>query len=129
MADNSSPKIYLLPNLMTAGNLFCGFAAVLRIYDGAREIDFLAAASDFHAAIWFILAACIFDLLAGRLARLGGHDTHSGRAFDSRADTAPFVLAPAPPVVLSSSRAPLCVAPCRCCCSRLPPSRRCRARR
>ena len=75
MSDARSPKIYLLPNLMTAGNLFCGFAAVLRIYDGAQETDFLEAASDFHDAIWFILAACIFDLLDGRLARLGGHES------------------------------------------------------
>ena len=28
------PKIYLLPNLMTAGNLFCGFMAVLTIFRG-----------------------------------------------------------------------------------------------
>jgi hypothetical protein len=26
MSDAPNPKIYLLPNLMTAGNLFCGFA-------------------------------------------------------------------------------------------------------
>ncbi len=35
-----NPKIYLLPNLMTAGNLFCGFAAVLCIYDGAQETNY-----------------------------------------------------------------------------------------
>ena len=73
MPENNNAKIYLLPNLMTAGNLFCGFAAVLRIYDGAQRIDLVEAASDFHDAIWFILAACIFDLLDGRLARLGGN--------------------------------------------------------
>jgi phosphatidylserine synthase len=27
MSHEAGPKIYLLPNLMTAGNLFCGFAA------------------------------------------------------------------------------------------------------
>ncbi len=33
---NEQPsKIYLLPNLMTAGNLFCGFTATLRILEGA----------------------------------------------------------------------------------------------
>src|SRR5450432_4210875 len=95
MRDPLHPKIYLLPNLMTAGNLFCGFAAVLRIYDGAREIDFLEAASDFHDAIWFILAACIFDLLDGRLARLGGHESDFGREFDSLADIVSFGMAPA----------------------------------
>jgi CDP-diacylglycerol--serine O-phosphatidyltransferase len=95
MSAPLTPKIYLLPNLMTAGNLFCGFAAVLRIYDGAQRIDLLAAANDFHDAIWFILAACIFDLLDGRLARLGGHESAFGREFDSLADIVSFGMAPA----------------------------------
>ncbi len=95
MAENNTTKIYLLPNLMTAGNLFCGFAAVLRIYDGAQRIDLVEAASDFHDAIWFILAACIFDLLDGRLARLGGHESAFGREFDSLADIVSFGMAPA----------------------------------
>jgi CDP-diacylglycerol--serine O-phosphatidyltransferase len=90
-----NPKIYLLPNLMTAGNLFCGFAAVLCIYDGAQDVDFKLAAVKFHDAIWFILAACIFDLLDGRLARLGGHDSPFGREFDSLADVVSFGMAPA----------------------------------
>ena len=95
MNQTRGPKIYLLPNLMTAGNLFCGFAAVLRIYDGAQRIDLLEAASDFHDAIWFILAACIFDLLDGRLARLGGNESDFGREFDSLADIVSFGMAPA----------------------------------
>lgn len=90
-----NPKIYLLPNLMTAGNLFCGFAAVLCIYDGAQDTDFRLASVKFHDAIWFILAACIFDLLDGRLARLGGHDSPFGREFDSLADVVSFGIAPA----------------------------------
>jgi CDP-diacylglycerol--serine O-phosphatidyltransferase len=90
-----NPKIYLLPNLMTAGNLFCGFAAVLCIYDGAQEANFAVASLKFHDAIWFILAACIFDLLDGRLARLGGHDSPFGREFDSLADVVSFGMAPA----------------------------------
>ncbi len=93
--NDQNPKIYLLPNLMTAGNLFCGFAAVLRIYDGAQDSDFILAAAKFHDAIWFILAACVFDLLDGRLARLGGHDSAFGREFDSLADIVSFGMAPA----------------------------------
>src|SRR4030095_1940986 len=95
MAEDKNTKIYLLPNLMTAGNLFCGFAAVLRIYDGAQGTRFLQAPAEFHDAIWFILAACIFDLLDGRLARLGGHESAFGREFDSLADIVSFGLAPA----------------------------------
>src|SRR5450432_2795546 len=95
MRDPLHPKIYLLPNLMTAGNLFCGFAAVLRMYDGAQDVDFSIASGKFHDAIWFILLACVFDLLDGRLARLGGHDSDFGREFDSLADIVSFGIAPA----------------------------------
>src|SRR5687767_14410758 len=92
-----NPKIYLLPNLMTAGNLFCGFTATLKIVQGAllQASDPDAAAGLFHIAVWFILGACIFDVLDGRLARLGGHDSAFGREFDSLADVISFGLAPA----------------------------------
>lgn len=97
MSEPQTPKIYLLPNLMTAGNLFCGFAATLKIVQGAllQATDPAAAGALFHTAIWFILGACIFDLLDGRLARLGGQDSPFGREFDSLADTVSFGLAPA----------------------------------
>lgn len=92
-----SPKIYLLPNLMTAGNLFCGFTGTLKILEGAllQASNFDAAGDLFHTAIWFILGACIFDLLDGRLARLGGHESAFGREFDSLADIVSFGVAPA----------------------------------
>lgn len=95
--SEQDPKIYLLPNLMTAGNLFCGFAATLKIVQGAllQGVNPDAAALLFHTAIWYILGACIFDLLDGRLARLGGQDSAFGREFDSLADTVSFGLAPA----------------------------------
>ena len=95
--SDQSPKIYLLPNLMTAGNLFCGFAATLKIVQGAllQASEPVAAAALFHTAIWYILGACIFDLLDGRLARLGGQDSAFGREFDSLADIVSFGLAPA----------------------------------
>src|SRR5687768_11831564 len=92
-----NPKIYLLPNLMTAGNLFCGFAATLKIVQGAllQASAPDAAAVLFHTAVWYILGACIFDVLDGRLARLGGQDSTFGREFDSLADIVSFGLAPA----------------------------------
>jgi CDP-diacylglycerol--serine O-phosphatidyltransferase len=95
--NNHSPKIYLLPNLMTAGNLFCGFAATLKIVQGALLQSSApdSAAAPFHAAIWFILGACIFYVLDGRLARLGGQDSVFGREFDSLADIVSFGVAPA----------------------------------
>ncbi len=100
MSDDGMPKIYLLPNLMTAGNLFCGFAATLKILEGAliqaTTPDNVAAADyNFHFAIWCILASCFFDALDGRLARLGGHESPFGREFDSLADIVSFGVAPA----------------------------------
>ena len=90
-------KIYLLPNLMTAGNLFCGFTATLKILEGALlQSSNPEAANDlFHEAIWYVLGAFVFDFLDGRLARLGGHDSAFGREFDSLADIVSFGLAPA----------------------------------
>ncbi len=108
MSEEGNPKIYLLPNLMTAGNLFCGFAASVKILEGAliqaaASTDAAAAiaaasvlaAEKFHLAIWLILASCIFDLLDGRLARLGGSESPFGREFDSLADIVSFGVAPA----------------------------------
>src|SRR5437868_15394270 len=95
--SDPNPKIYLLPNLMTAGNLFCGFAATLKIVQGAllQGTSPDAAAVLFHTAVWFILGACIFDVLDGRLARLGGQESAFGREFDSLADVVSFGVAPA----------------------------------
>ena len=83
---------------MTAGNLFCGFAALLQILEGtiARQNESgIDPVRKFHDAIWFILGACIFDMLDGRLARLGGHESEFGREFDSLADVVSFGIAPA----------------------------------
>src|SRR5256886_15374775 len=95
---NEQPsKIYLPPNLMPAGNLFCGFTATLKILEGAllQSTNADLAADRFHEAIWFILGAFVFDFLDGRIARLGGHETQFGREFDSLADIVSFGLAPA----------------------------------
>ena len=96
MNSNEEPKIYLLPNLMTAGNLFCGFAAVLRIIEAALVIEQGGSAvALYHQALTFVLGACLFDLLDGRLARLGGSESPFGREFDSLADVVSFGIAPA----------------------------------
>jgi CDP-diacylglycerol--serine O-phosphatidyltransferase len=91
--DSSRLKIYFLPNLMTAGNLFCGFVALTKIV----EADI--AAPNFNSiirhALFFILLACIFDLLDGRVARMGGSESPFGREFDSLADLISFGVAPA----------------------------------
>ncbi|WP_367873687.1 CDP-diacylglycerol--serine O-phosphatidyltransferase [Luteolibacter sp. Populi] len=98
--DPDEPKIYLLPNLMTAGNLACGFFAVLTIFKGimvatsGKDYDFSKAQPYYEQAIMLIFASCIFDLLDGRLARLGGKESPFGREFDSLADVISFGMAP-----------------------------------
>jgi CDP-diacylglycerol--serine O-phosphatidyltransferase len=92
--SNGEPKlkIYFLPNLLTAGNLFCGFVALTKIV----EADI--ASGKFHeikVALGFILLACIFDLFDGRVARMGGVESPFGREFDSLADLISFGAAPA----------------------------------
>jgi CDP-diacylglycerol--serine O-phosphatidyltransferase len=85
-------KIYFLPNLLTAGNLFCGFVALTKIV----EADL--STGDFQPiliALRFILLACIFDLFDGRVARMGGVESPFGREFDSLADLVSFGVAPA----------------------------------
>ncbi|MGA2542992.1 MAG: CDP-diacylglycerol--serine O-phosphatidyltransferase [Verrucomicrobiota bacterium] len=91
-------KIYFLPNLMTAGNLFCGFVALTKIVEAKIGPDGKLDASAFleiKLALAFILLACIFDLLDGRLARMGGVESAFGREFDSLADLISFGAAPA----------------------------------
>jgi CDP-diacylglycerol--serine O-phosphatidyltransferase len=49
----------------------------------------------YEYAILLIFGSCLFDLLDGRLARLGGQDSPFGREFDSLADIVSFGMAPA----------------------------------
>lgn len=91
--DGEKLKIYFLPNLMTAGNLFCGFLALTRIVEadpGAPNFNQMI-----HQALFLILLACVFDLLDGRVARMGGKESPFGREFDSLADIISFGAAPA----------------------------------
>src|SRR5689334_9955399 len=86
-------KIYFLPNLLTAGNMFCGFLALTKIVEADPD------ASNFNdiirASLYLILLACIFDLFDGRVARMGGRESPFGREFDSLADVISFGVAPA----------------------------------
>lgn len=100
-------KIYFLPNLMTAGNLFCGFVAVIRCIQAkftstaeglnAEYFDTIAKtpAQLYEQAVWFILAAVIFDMLDGVMARLTKRESLFGKEFDSIADVVSFGMAPA----------------------------------
>ncbi len=108
--DPDEPKIYFLPNLMTACNLACGFFAVLMIVYGLIEVsekvveqgrplspkDYYGISKTYYEyAILLIFGSCLFDLLDGRLARLGGQESPFGQEFDSLADIISFGMAPA----------------------------------
>lgn len=76
--------IYVLPNLMTTGNLFCGFFAIIQAMYG----QYLYAA-------YAIVAAAIFDQLDGRVARLTRTTSKFGAEYDSLCDLVSFGVAPA----------------------------------
>ena len=95
-------RIYFLPNLMTAGNLFCGFVAVIhciqaRLAETLPTGEYLnqSSAGHYTQAVWFIFGAAAFDTLDGRLARMGGRESLFGAEFDSLADIISFGIAPA----------------------------------
>ena len=97
----NASRIYFLPNLMTAGNLFCGFIAVIqcvqaRLAETSASGDYLGGspADHYRQAVWFIFGAAAFDTLDGRLARMGGRESLFGAEFDSLADVISFGFAP-----------------------------------
>jgi len=90
-------KIYFLPNLFTAANLFCGFVALTKIVEAdlTPTADGVVNYVPITQALLFILLACIFDLFDGRIARMAGVESPFGREFDSLADLVSFGVAPA----------------------------------
>ena len=98
-------RIYFLPNLMTAGNLCCGFVAIIFCIKASYEMRLAGvrlaseltpeSISHFKWAVWLILGAAAFDTLDGRLARMGGRESLFGAEFDSLADVVSFGIAPA----------------------------------
>lgn len=76
--------IYVLPNLMTTANLFCGFISVV-----------LSIQSNFKMAAIAVVIAAVFDQLDGRLARLTHATSKFGAEYDSLCDLVSFGMAPA----------------------------------
>lgn len=75
--------IYILPNLITTGGLFCGFYAVIAAIGG----------NFYHAALAILIAA-VLDGLDGRVARLTRTASAFGVQYDSLSDVIAFGLAP-----------------------------------
>ena len=88
---------YALPTLFTAGNIFLGFIAIVRSFQGALfgASGHLGPNHDFEVAAQAIGAAVVLDGLDGRIARLTNTVSDFGREMDSLADVITFGIAPA----------------------------------
>lgn len=76
--------IYILPNLFTSLNVFCGFFAVILSIEG-----------NFQLAASVIVIAGLCDGLDGKIARATRTTSRFGVEFDSLADLISFGIAPA----------------------------------
>ncbi len=87
-------KIAIVPTLLTLGNGVCGFAAIAC----ASKIGGDLPGHDnffFAAAGWLIVAAMVFDMLDGYVARLSKTASKFGGELDSLCDAVSFGVAPA----------------------------------
>ena len=84
LRERRRKSIFLLPSLLTTGNLFCGFFAMLLTVEGRYTEATLA-----------IFVAMIMDMLDGRVARLMKATSQFGVEYDSLADIVSFGVAPA----------------------------------
>lgn len=75
--------IYILPNIFTSLNIFCGFYAIISAIDGK-----------YFAAAVAIIIAVVFDILDGKIARATKTASRFGVEYDSLADLISFGLAP-----------------------------------
>ncbi len=73
----------VVPNLLTLGNIFSGFAAIVYL-----------ANNDFRHATLYIFLAAIFDLLDGIVARILRATSEIGAELDSLCDAVSFGVAP-----------------------------------
>ena len=76
--------MFLLPSLITVGNMFCGYACVMYAMRG-----------DLATAAPFIGIAVVLDMMDGRIARMTGTSSEFGLQLDSLADVISFGVAPA----------------------------------
>jgi CDP-diacylglycerol--serine O-phosphatidyltransferase len=81
--DKPRRGIYILPNIFTSLNIFCGFYAVIASIEGKYITSAIA-----------IIIAVIFDILDGKIARATNTTSKFGVEYDSLADLVSFGLAP-----------------------------------
>lgn len=85
MKEESNKKVgvFIIPSLLTAANLFCGFYSIVSVLN-----------SDYVTAAIAILVAMLFDGFDGKIARLTNSTSRFGVEFDSLADLVSFGVAP-----------------------------------
>lgn len=93
--SGEASHIYLLPNSLTAGNLFFGFLAIMQCIEANYATDPSVINEHFTQAVWFIFFGVVCDAFDGRVARMGGRESLFGIEFDSIADVISFGVAPA----------------------------------
>jgi CDP-diacylglycerol---serine O-phosphatidyltransferase len=76
-------SVFVLPSLLTVGNIFCGYYAILATMHG-----------NYSQAAHAIGIAIMLDMLDGRIARLTNTATGFGLQLDSLADVISFGIAP-----------------------------------
>ncbi|HYP15473.1 MAG TPA: CDP-diacylglycerol--serine O-phosphatidyltransferase [Bryobacteraceae bacterium] len=97
-ADRRPTRVaYALPTFFTAGNMFLGFVAVIKAFEGALATAAGVAGANLHFAhaAQMIGVAVLLDGLDGRIARMTNTTSDFGREMDSLADVITFGLAPA----------------------------------
>ncbi len=72
-----------LPNALTCLNLLCGCLGIASVLEGPAG-----------QAVWYVLAACVFDFLDGFTARALNVSSSIGKELDSLADMVTFGILP-----------------------------------
>jgi CDP-diacylglycerol--serine O-phosphatidyltransferase len=94
--NNDRVKIFVLPTFLTAGNLFCGYMAVITIATGRfGSLPVWDSYAHYRKGILWILLAFVFDFLDGLIARVVKRESQFGKELDSLADLLSFGMAPA----------------------------------
>jgi len=88
-------KIAVVPTLLTLGNGICGFVSIAIASKIIPSESVEHNDSFFAVAGWFIIAAMIFDMLDGYVARLSKTASKFGGELDSLCDAISFGVAPA----------------------------------
>jgi CDP-diacylglycerol---serine O-phosphatidyltransferase len=76
-------SVFILPSMLTVGNIFCGYYAIVATMHG-----------NYESAAQAIGIAIILDMLDGRIARMTNSTSEFGLQLDSLADVISFGIAP-----------------------------------